>query len=63
MLNLWFGVDNQIIPSKCRYEVLSTKIEIRLAKAEEIHWTSLEFSTGNTVPQRVNVSTSKLLCL
>ncbi|CBI22624.3 protein SGT1 homolog isoform X2 [Vitis vinifera] len=48
----------KIIPDKCRYEVLSTKIEIRLAKAEEIHWTSLEFSKENTVPQRINVSTS-----
>ena len=63
MLNLWSSVDNRIIASKCGYEVLSTKIEIRLAKAEEIHWTSLEFSKENTVPQRVNVSTSKLLCL
>lgn len=58
-----FGFDKQIIPDKCRYEVLSTKIEIRLAKAEEIHWTSLEFSKENTVPQRINVSTSKLLGL
>ncbi len=56
--NLQPRLFGKIIPSKCRYEVLSTKIEIRLAKAEEIHWTSLEFSTGNTVPQRVNVSTS-----
>ncbi|XP_034710883.1 protein SGT1 homolog isoform X1 [Vitis riparia] len=47
----------KIIPDKCRYEVLSTKIEIRLAKAEEIQWTSLEFSKENTVPQRINVST------
>nr|GMD53754.1 protein SGT1 homolog [Ipomoea batatas] len=34
----------KIIPEKCRYEVMSTKIEIRLAKAGAIHWTSLEFS-------------------
>ncbi|KAL9268160.1 SGT1 homolog B-like protein [Drosera capensis] len=45
----------KIIPSKCRYEVLSTKIEIRLAKAELIHWTSLEFVKENIVPQRINL--------
>ena len=50
----------QIVPSNCRYEVLSTKIEIRLAKAEPIHWTSLEFSTDIVVPQRVNASSGDL---
>ncbi|KAL1319445.1 hypothetical protein HN51_071733 [Arachis hypogaea] len=44
----------KIIPSRCRYEVLSTKIEIRLVKADPIHWTSLEF-TRATVPQMVVV--------
>ncbi|GAB4858330.1 Cochaperone protein [Ancistrocladus abbreviatus] len=48
----------KIVPSKCRYEMLSTKIEIRLAKAEPISWTSLEFSKGNIVPQRINVSSA-----
>ncbi|KAL4346951.1 hypothetical protein GQ457_17G024730 [Hibiscus cannabinus] len=46
----------KIIPDKCRYDVLSTKIEIRLAKAEPIHWTSLEYSREAAVPQRINVS-------
>ncbi|KAG2675702.1 hypothetical protein I3760_12G017700 [Carya illinoinensis] len=46
----------KIIPSNCRYDVLSTKVEVRLAKAEPIHWTALEFSNANTVPQRVNAS-------
>ncbi|XP_062149683.1 protein SGT1 homolog isoform X2 [Alnus glutinosa] len=44
----------KIITSKCRYDVLSTKVEIRLAKAESVHWTSLEFSKESRVPQRVN---------
>ncbi|KAL9409776.1 hypothetical protein AB3S75_048073 [Citrus x aurantiifolia] len=44
----------KIITAKCRYEVLSTKVEIRLAKAEPIQWSSLEFSKGAVVPQRVN---------
>ncbi|KAJ0989276.1 hypothetical protein J5N97_007632 [Dioscorea zingiberensis] len=34
----------KIIPDKCRYLVLSSKIEIRLAKAETVTWPSLEFS-------------------
>ncbi|XP_027358102.1 protein SGT1 homolog isoform X1 [Abrus precatorius] len=46
----------KIIPSRCRYEVLSTKIEIRLVKAEPIHWTSLEFTRDVAVVQRVNAS-------
>ncbi|KAL0760060.1 hypothetical protein Bca101_076210 [Brassica carinata] len=32
----------KIEPGKCRYEVLSTKVESRLAKAEIITWASLE---------------------
>ncbi|KAG2700560.1 hypothetical protein I3843_06G003900 [Carya illinoinensis] len=46
----------KIIPSNCRHDVLSTKVEVRLAKAEPIHWTTLEFSNASTVPQRVNAS-------
>ncbi|XP_057967547.1 protein SGT1 homolog B-like isoform X2 [Malania oleifera] len=46
----------KIIPDKCRYEVLSTKVEIHLVKAEAFHWTSLEFSKKLTALQLVNVS-------
>ncbi|XP_068666801.1 protein SGT1 homolog B-like [Aristolochia californica] len=46
----------KIIPEKCRYVVLPTKVEIRLAKAETINWTTLEFCKENTVPQKLNVS-------
>ncbi|XP_022723956.1 protein SGT1 homolog A-like [Durio zibethinus] len=46
----------KIIPDKCRYDVLLTKIEIQLAKAEPIQWASLEFSREVVVPQRVNES-------
>ncbi|KAK4601469.1 hypothetical protein RGQ29_010861 [Quercus rubra] len=45
----------KIIPDKCRYEVLSTKVEIRLAKAEIINWPSLEYSKEIAVTQKVNV--------
>ncbi|GMH28107.1 hypothetical protein Nepgr_029950 [Nepenthes gracilis] len=48
----------KIIPSKSRYEVLSTKIEIRLAKAEAIHWASFEFSKETILPQKINVSSA-----
>nr|XP_028965250.1 uncharacterized protein LOC103446284 [Malus domestica] len=44
----------KIMPEKCRFDVLSTKVEIRLAKAEPLHWTSLEFSEDNSVPLRVS---------
>ncbi|XP_004516698.1 protein SGT1 homolog [Cicer arietinum] len=46
----------KIIPSKCRYEVLSTKIEIRLAKVEPIHWKSLEFTRETAVAPRTIAS-------
>ncbi|KAL4575839.1 hypothetical protein LXL04_011926 [Taraxacum kok-saghyz] len=47
----------KIVPARCRYEVLSTKVEIRLAKAEPIHWTSLEYGQNNVVAVRSNVPT------
>ncbi|KAI3792368.1 hypothetical protein L2E82_06245 [Cichorium intybus] len=33
----------KIVPEKCKYEVLKTKVEIRLVKAELINWKSLEY--------------------
>eukprot|EP00262_Sarcandra_glabra_P013313 TRINITY_DN3655_c0_g2_i1.p1 TRINITY_DN3655_c0_g2~~TRINITY_DN3655_c0_g2_i1.p1 ORF type:complete len:376 (-),score=87.41 TRINITY_DN3655_c0_g2_i1:354-1481(-) len=49
----------KITPEKCRYEVLSTKIEIRLSKAEAITWKSLEYSKENTAPQKMNASSGR----
>ncbi|URE20535.1 suppressor of G2 allele of SKP1 [Musa troglodytarum] len=43
----------KIVPANCRYQVLSTKVEIRLSKAETITWTSLEYS-GKAAPQKIN---------
>ncbi|KAI9108484.1 hypothetical protein K1719_020675 [Acacia pycnantha] len=48
----------KIIPDKCRFVVLSTKIEIRLAKAEAITWTSLEYSK-EAVLQTKNIPSAK----
>ncbi|KAL3834307.1 hypothetical protein ACJIZ3_009043 [Penstemon smallii] len=48
----------KIVPTKCRYDVMSTKIEIRLAKADATHWTSLEFSKDAVVSQKANVSSA-----
>ncbi|KAE9459504.1 hypothetical protein C3L33_08525, partial [Rhododendron williamsianum] len=45
----------KVVPDKCRFEVLSTKVEIRLVKAEAINWPSLEYSKEVAVPH-VNVS-------
>nr|XP_043632151.1 protein SGT1 homolog A-like [Erigeron canadensis] len=47
----------KIVPTKCRYDVLSTKIEVRLTKVESIHWTSLEYVNNSLVAQLINVST------
>ncbi|XP_008775116.2 protein SGT1 homolog [Phoenix dactylifera] len=46
----------KIIPEKCKYQVLSSKIEIRLFKAEAITWTSLEFGKEKALPQKINAS-------
>ncbi|XP_073115097.1 protein SGT1 homolog isoform X2 [Elaeis guineensis] len=46
----------KIIPEKCKYQVLSSKIEIRLFKAEAITWTSLEFSKEKALLQKINAS-------
>ncbi|KAI8546277.1 hypothetical protein RHMOL_Rhmol07G0104700 [Rhododendron molle] len=40
----------KVVPDKCRFEVLSTKVEIRLVKAEAINWPSLEYSKEVAVP-------------
>lgn len=52
---------NQVIPEKCRYQILSTKIEIRLAKAEAIQWKSLDYSKEATVAQKVIVPSGRCL--
>ncbi|XP_065869111.1 protein SGT1 homolog [Euphorbia lathyris] len=46
----------KIIPDKCRYVVLTTKVEIHLAKTDPIHWTSLEYSKDTTVVWKINVA-------
>ncbi|KAG5384021.1 hypothetical protein IGI04_035491 [Brassica rapa subsp. trilocularis] len=48
----------KIIPEKCRYEVLSTKVEIRLAKAEIITWASLEYVKGQALLPKPNVASA-----
>ena len=46
----------RISPSQSRHSLLSTKVEIKLSKAETIHWTGLEASARTSVVQPVNVS-------
>lgn len=48
----------KINPEQCRYSVLSTKLEIRLAKAETINWTSLEYDKKQAVPQKAYVASA-----
>ncbi|KVI10185.1 CS domain-containing protein [Cynara cardunculus var. scolymus] len=50
------GEDSYIFQPRL-YSVLTTKIEIRLAKAEPVHWTSLEFGKNSLVARRINEST------
>ncbi|CAM8959192.1 hypothetical protein QQ045_004714 [Rhodiola kirilowii] len=47
----------KIVPAKCKYEVLSTKVEIRLAKAVPIQWPSLEYSKEAIDTQKINALT------
>ncbi|XP_006644387.2 protein SGT1 homolog [Oryza brachyantha] len=45
---------SKIIPDKSKYQVLSTKVEIRLAKAEQITWTSLDYDNKpKALPQKI----------
>jgi hypothetical protein len=56
----FYIVGNQIIPEKCKYQVLSTKVEIRLAKAEQVTWTTLDYSgRPKTVPQKISTPGNK----
>ncbi|KXZ47405.1 hypothetical protein GPECTOR_35g843 [Gonium pectorale] len=40
----------KVLPAQCRYEVLSTKIEVTMAKADQIQWGSLEKSNKVAAP-------------
>ncbi|KAJ6364429.1 hypothetical protein OIU76_029392 [Salix suchowensis] len=47
----------KITPDKCKFYVLSTKVEIRLTKAESgLHWASLEYNQETAVVKRITVS-------
>ncbi|KFK31895.1 hypothetical protein AALP_AA6G173100 [Arabis alpina] len=48
----------KIVPEKCRYQVLSTKVEIRLAKAEITTWASLDYGKGQAILPKPNVSSA-----
>ncbi|CBI34396.3 unnamed protein product, partial [Vitis vinifera] len=45
----------KIIPDNSRYAVMSTKVEIRLAKAEALNWPSLEISDKGTDPKKLQM--------
>ncbi|KFK31591.1 hypothetical protein AALP_AA6G132400 [Arabis alpina] len=48
----------KIIPEKCRYEVLSTKVQIHLAKAEIITWASLDYGKEQAILPKPNVASA-----
>lgn len=37
-----YNLSHSVLPSKCAYKVYSTKIEIKLAKADGLQWSKLE---------------------
>eukprot|EP00271_Cylindrocystis_brebissonii_P018920 TRINITY_DN5523_c1_g1_i1.p1 TRINITY_DN5523_c1_g1~~TRINITY_DN5523_c1_g1_i1.p1 ORF type:complete len:375 (+),score=87.60 TRINITY_DN5523_c1_g1_i1:256-1380(+) len=57
--NLMLRLFGKIKPEKCRSVLMKSKIEIRMAKADAITWTVLEYSAqkGNAV-QPINVSSA-----
>lgn len=47
----------QIVPAECKYEILKTKIEIRLRKVDvTVNWKSLDYSGAETAPAAPNLS-------
>ncbi|KAK8970211.1 hypothetical protein KSP40_PGU011755 [Platanthera guangdongensis] len=45
----------KIIPEKCKYVVFSTKIEIRLLKAQATLWPTLEYNKDKALPRKLIV--------
>lgn len=43
----------QIVPAQCSYSVLSTKVEIKLAKADGTQWKQLEFDSKPQIVKTV----------
>ncbi|KAL9261417.1 SGT1 homolog A-like protein [Drosera capensis] len=56
--NLNLRLFGKIIPSKSRYSILKTKLEIRLAKAEALYWKSLTSPEEKSVEQMMNTSSA-----
>eukprot|EP00252_Welwitschia_mirabilis_P027817 TRINITY_DN9687_c0_g2_i2.p1 TRINITY_DN9687_c0_g2~~TRINITY_DN9687_c0_g2_i2.p1 ORF type:complete len:376 (-),score=94.87 TRINITY_DN9687_c0_g2_i2:389-1516(-) len=46
----------KIIPAQCKFSILSTKIEIRLAKADLIQWSSLDYIKDQPVVHKPSTS-------
>lgn len=43
---------HKIVPQKCSYKVMKTKVELKLYKLEGIQWTSLEGNPNVTCPKQ-----------
>lgn len=52
------ALPGQVDPGSCSFKLLSTKVEVRLAKSESIHWIGLEAAARakTVVAQPINVS-------
>uniref|UniRef100_A0A0D9Y9H3 SGS domain-containing protein n=1 Tax=Oryza glumipatula TaxID=40148 RepID=A0A0D9Y9H3_9ORYZ len=56
------SVSVEVVPAKCRYSILPSKIEVRLAKADEqVTWTSLEYTSkaNNKLAATATTTTKK----
>jgi len=47
-----FDLEHNIVPDNCTYKIMPSKAEIRLAKAEGYHWTSLEKKVDAAAPKK-----------
>nr|CAB3266695.1 suppressor of G2 allele of SKP1 homolog [Phallusia mammillata] len=55
---LSLNLSHAIVPERCSTKILSTKVEIKLAKAEDIRWMALEGDTDIILPAKISVEPS-----
>lgn len=51
-------LNQKVVIEKCKYTILTTKVEIRLAKEEMLQWKTLDYDQNQTVMQPPAISTS-----
>eukprot|EP00250_Pteridium_aquilinum_P000770 c10934_g1_i1 orf=145-1248(+) len=51
-------LNQKVVIEKCKYAILSTKVEIRLAKAESLNWPTLEYNESQVAVHAPTVAKS-----